>query len=314
MFNFLFMSPDNTSEYRTLGPGKTFSFNLFYGAADNKDQARLALAAVGSEVASFGYSPGSSICNEDNDGSPNVFIFGFSGVGGTKLTNTPTMSPATSNNVTSIPTFVLPNSNPTQIPSITSSFKPSLVSVPSTTPTIKASNKPSFDPSTAPTKMPSFIPSIQDSTNPSVKPSIAFTKKPSIRPTNSSFFQTHPPSQTLSTKPTLSPSYRSSIKPSIQPSCSKGKGNGCIKKTKSSKKQDTHSHPPACPPDSNKHTVFWTGDMKNRKNGKMKPKIKKCKWLAKAKEWKLKKYSSVTDNYGKIKPAAEVCTGSCNSC
>ena len=81
MFQFLFKDEDgNPIE---LGPGETFSFEIFYGAADTKKDADEALGAVGAEIATFGYPPAEYGCDASNPGLPNVFMIGFKGVGGT---------------------------------------------------------------------------------------------------------------------------------------------------------------------------------------------------------------------------------------
>lgn len=87
LFQFLFKKPDLTP--LALGPGETLSFKIFYGAAPNKSEAADALSKVGAEVYSFGYPPLTKGCNAGNDGSPNVFIFGFAGVGGDPIINKP---------------------------------------------------------------------------------------------------------------------------------------------------------------------------------------------------------------------------------
>ena len=69
----------------SLPPGETLEFFIFYGAATNKLAADGALTAVGAELASYGYAPGSTGCSATNDGSPGVYIFAFKGVGATPL-------------------------------------------------------------------------------------------------------------------------------------------------------------------------------------------------------------------------------------
>ncbi|HZJ64936.1 MAG TPA: thrombospondin type 3 repeat-containing protein [Kofleriaceae bacterium] len=62
-----------------VDPGKSVTFKIYYGAAGTEDDARRALAAVGAEVFSFG-QPGTVAGR--TLGTPNTFIFAFSGVGG----------------------------------------------------------------------------------------------------------------------------------------------------------------------------------------------------------------------------------------
>ncbi len=76
-----------------LGIGETFSFDIFYGAAETESAALNALGEVGAEVFSFGQP------SSDPDGTgmgagldTNVFIFGFSGVGGSAVPD-PTPDP-----------------------------------------------------------------------------------------------------------------------------------------------------------------------------------------------------------------------------
>jgi len=80
LFQFLFKNDDGIHP-RQLAPGETFSFDIFFGAANNKEEAYSALSAVDAEIASFGY-PSTSGCDSTADGGPNVFMMAFSGVGG----------------------------------------------------------------------------------------------------------------------------------------------------------------------------------------------------------------------------------------
>jgi archaellin len=68
-----------------LEAGKSFSFDIFYGAAPTETQALSALAAVGAEVYSFGQARGGA-----TTGEPNTFIFAFKGVGGSPVVPIPT--------------------------------------------------------------------------------------------------------------------------------------------------------------------------------------------------------------------------------
>jgi len=95
MFQFLFK--DEYGNPIELGPGETFSFEIFYGAAGTKKDADEALGAVGAEIATFGYPPTEYGCDARNPGLPNVFMFGFKGVGGMSLsTPSPSLSPTKS--------------------------------------------------------------------------------------------------------------------------------------------------------------------------------------------------------------------------
>nr|RNJ65358.1 MAG: PTPA-CTERM sorting domain-containing protein [Leptolyngbya sp. IPPAS B-1204] len=68
-----------------LEAGKSFSFDIFYGAAPTETLALSALAAVGAEVYSFGQPAGGA-----ESGEPNTFIFAFKGVGGSPVVPIPT--------------------------------------------------------------------------------------------------------------------------------------------------------------------------------------------------------------------------------
>lgn len=82
-------------DFGALTAGGSYSFDIFYGAADNKTAALNALGQVGAEVYSLGWSGNDA--NQDgfgdNGGATPTFIFGFSGVGGVALPD-PTDVPA----------------------------------------------------------------------------------------------------------------------------------------------------------------------------------------------------------------------------
>ena len=99
MFQFLFKNDDST--LRSLAPGESYHFTIFYGAAANKLQADAAIAAAGAEIASYGYPPKSIGCNTSNDGSPGVYIFGFGQVGADPIFTAP---PSTSSAPSASPT------------------------------------------------------------------------------------------------------------------------------------------------------------------------------------------------------------------
>lgn len=95
LFQFLFKDEDDNPI--ELGPGEKYSFEMFFGAASSKEEAYDALSAVGSEIATFGYPPTEYGCDISNPGSPNVFMFGFKGVGGAPLsTPSPSLFPTKS--------------------------------------------------------------------------------------------------------------------------------------------------------------------------------------------------------------------------
>ena len=88
-------------DFGALLTGETFSFEIFYGGAANRNAALSALASVGAEVYSFGWS-GLDV-DQDGFGDANgeitpTFIFGFAGVGGTVIIDptdpTPVSAPA----------------------------------------------------------------------------------------------------------------------------------------------------------------------------------------------------------------------------
>lgn len=68
--------------FGTLATSATQEFTIYYGAAASEADALLALAAVGAEVYSLG-QPSSP--DGETLGTPNTFIFGFAGVGGTPV-------------------------------------------------------------------------------------------------------------------------------------------------------------------------------------------------------------------------------------
>jgi type IV pilus assembly protein PilY1 len=88
-------------DFGALLTGESFTFEIFYGGAANRNAALSALASVGAEVYSFGWSG----LDVDQDGFADVsgaitptYIFGFSGVGGTVVIDptdpTPVPAPA----------------------------------------------------------------------------------------------------------------------------------------------------------------------------------------------------------------------------
>lgn len=86
--NFSNSGPDDHGavfdfQFGELASGETHSFEIFYGAAASEADALLALSAVGAEVYSLG-KPGTA--EGLALGTPNTFIFGFAGVGGTPVT------------------------------------------------------------------------------------------------------------------------------------------------------------------------------------------------------------------------------------
>lgn len=84
--------------FGALAAGESYTFEIFYGAADNKSQAISALAAVEAEVYSLGWS--SLDANQDGFGDADgritpTFIFGFAGVGGEVIVDPEVPVPAT---------------------------------------------------------------------------------------------------------------------------------------------------------------------------------------------------------------------------
>jgi lysophospholipase L1-like esterase len=75
----------------TLAPGASVKFTLFYGAAANKYDALTDLTRLKAESYSLGYPDDQS--QQTNIGSPNTFIFGLQGVGGTPLPGAVVSSP-----------------------------------------------------------------------------------------------------------------------------------------------------------------------------------------------------------------------------
>jgi len=65
-----------------LMPGQSKSFVTYYGAAGTEQDAITAIARVGAEAYSFGQA---STAGARTNGTPNTFIFGFGGIGGSAL-------------------------------------------------------------------------------------------------------------------------------------------------------------------------------------------------------------------------------------
>lgn len=83
-------------DFGKLAAGSTYTFDIFYGAAENKTAALNALGRVGAEVFSLGWSGSDADQDGFADGTTNItptFIFGFAGVGGVKLPD-PVPAPA----------------------------------------------------------------------------------------------------------------------------------------------------------------------------------------------------------------------------
>lgn len=81
-----------------LAKDQTFSFNIFYGAADNLVEAMNALGEVGAEVYSLGWSGldanQDGFADSSGEATP-TFIFGFDGVGGVAVEDpTPVPEPS----------------------------------------------------------------------------------------------------------------------------------------------------------------------------------------------------------------------------
>ena len=89
--------------FGTVAPGATKQFRTYYGAAANETEALAALAAVGAEVFSLGQP---DTADGPTLGTPNTFIFAFSGVGGAPVFATPTPTPTPTATATPSPTPV----------------------------------------------------------------------------------------------------------------------------------------------------------------------------------------------------------------
>jgi len=88
--NFVDSGPNDhgayfTFDFGSLAAGESVSFDIFYGAAGSEAAAFSALGAVGAEV----YSLGQNSRTGKTDGTPDTFIFGFAGVGGTPVPAVP---------------------------------------------------------------------------------------------------------------------------------------------------------------------------------------------------------------------------------
>lgn len=86
-------------DFGALLTGESYTFEIYYGGADNRNAALSALASVGAEVYSLGWSGTDADQDGFNDASGAItptYIFGFSGVGGTVIVdpNDPTPVPA----------------------------------------------------------------------------------------------------------------------------------------------------------------------------------------------------------------------------
>ena len=68
--------------FGSLAPNASYSFTIFYGAADSESAALAAIGAESIELYSLGQQNG-----DPTGGTPATFIFGFSGVGGTPQEN-----------------------------------------------------------------------------------------------------------------------------------------------------------------------------------------------------------------------------------
>jgi hypothetical protein len=71
-------------DFGTLAAGASDGFTIFYGASAHQSEALTALASVGAEIYSLGKA-NPSHPDVGFDGTPNTFIFGFAGVGGTVI-------------------------------------------------------------------------------------------------------------------------------------------------------------------------------------------------------------------------------------
>ena len=176
--NVQFLSKEDDGTNVSLLPGDTLEFTIFYGAANNKEAANKALAAVDAELASYGYSPGSIGCNADNNGSPGVDIMAFVGLGSTTPIFPAKPSQAPSDDPSELPSDQ-PSQAPSAFPSDEPSDSPSVSSVPSAFPSSSAlpSCSPSMSPNPTMSSKPSDLPSM--SATPSKTPKS--TKAPKER-------------------------------------------------------------------------------------------------------------------------------------
>ena len=78
-------------DFGAVAPGASVTFTIYYGAAANQAEAIAALGSVRAEAYSLG-KPDPAVVGT-SDGSPNTFIFGFAGVGGTPIFPDPTAVP-----------------------------------------------------------------------------------------------------------------------------------------------------------------------------------------------------------------------------
>jgi hypothetical protein len=85
--------------FGSLAAGASKTFRTFYGAAGTETEALAAIQAVGAEVYSLGQP---STPDGPTLGTPNTFIFAFSGVGGPPVF--PTFTPTPTNTATNTPT------------------------------------------------------------------------------------------------------------------------------------------------------------------------------------------------------------------
>jgi hypothetical protein len=205
-FQFLFKEDDGVTNV-SLPPGETLEFFIFYGAATNKLAADGALTAVGAELASYGYAPGSTGCSATNDGSPGVYIFAFKGVGASTI-----FSPEPSSSVS-------PSSVPSSKPSALPSGQPSL------TPSVSPSSVPSASPSTSPSALPSVLPSLSAAPSTSNMPSSTPSCVPSEEPSES---------PSVSQRPSNAPSVSNA--PTKAGKGGKGKNRAMKETSKSPKK------------------------------------------------------------------------------
>ena len=83
-FQLLFKRGDSDTNL-SLSPGESLEFFLYLGAAESKSALDSALGAVGAELASYGYAPGSAGCSSMNDGSPGIYALAFSQIGGSPI-------------------------------------------------------------------------------------------------------------------------------------------------------------------------------------------------------------------------------------
>lgn len=173
--------------FGTLAAGATKTFRTFYGAAGTETEALNAIQAVGAEVYSLGQP---NTTDGPTLGTPNTFIFAFSGVGGPPIL--PTFTPTATNTLTNTPTptntVAVPTATPTNSPTSTSTSTTTAQTPTSTstsTPTNTATAMHTSTPTNTPTGVPSNTPTNTATGTPTSTPTGVPTNTPTSTATNS---------------------------------------------------------------------------------------------------------------------------------